>query len=104
MLEKDGADKKVTTRWKYFRMDPKAFMTMGILKVRFFMEFMRGGFDVLCADLDVIWLKDPTPWLTGEADPTALLVRVRLRLRLRARVRVRCQPRRSRQGEPHSSR
>ena len=74
MLEKDGADKKVTTRWKYFRMDPKAFMTMGILKVRFFMEFMRGGFDVLCADLDVIWLKDPTPWLTGEADPTALLL------------------------------
>ena len=34
MLEKDGADKKVTTRWKYFRMDPKAFMTMGILKAR----------------------------------------------------------------------
>ena len=64
----------MTTRWKYFRMDPKAFMTMGILKVRFFMEFMRGGFDVLCADLDVIWLKDPTPWLTGEADPTALLL------------------------------
>lgn len=110
MLEKDGADKKVTTRWKYFRMDPKAFMTMGILKVRFFMEFMRGGFDVLCADLDVIWLKDlipslfnsspspsprrnpnlilpqpqpnpspnpnqdPTPWVTGEADPTSLLL------------------------------
>jgi len=24
----------VTTRWKYFRMDPAAFMTMGILKVR----------------------------------------------------------------------
>lgn len=23
----------VTTRWKYFRMDPRAFMTMGILKV-----------------------------------------------------------------------
>lgn len=63
MLEKDGADKKVTTRWKYFRMDPKAFMTMGILKVRFFMEFMRGGFDVLCADLDVIWLKDLIPSL-----------------------------------------
>ena len=45
-----------------------------LTKVRFFMEFMRGGFDVLCADLDVIWLKDPTPWLTGEADPTALLL------------------------------
>lgn len=24
----------VTTRWMYFRMDPRAFMTMGILKVR----------------------------------------------------------------------
>ena len=111
MIEKDGVEKKVTTRWKYFRMDPKAFMTMGILKVRcrgaegaemgswaagqegvwgmgvdgqlnrrvdgvwgrmggsacmqvrFFMEFMRGGFDVLCADLDVIWLKDLIPSL-----------------------------------------
>ena len=49
-------------------------LTLALSKVRFFMEFMRGGFDVLCADLDVIWLKDPTPWLTGEADPTALLL------------------------------
>lgn len=24
----------VTTKWKYFRMDPRAFMTMGILKAR----------------------------------------------------------------------
>ena len=37
------------------------------------MEFMRGGFDVLCADLDVIWLK----------------VRVRVGVRVRVRVRVR---------------
>lgn len=58
-----SGDGRVTTRWKYFRMDPKAFMTMGILKVRFFMEFMRAGFDILCADLDVLWLADPRPWL-----------------------------------------
>ena len=41
-LKEDGAtmqQSSVTTRWKYFRMDPKAFMTMGILKVKFFMEF-----------------------------------------------------------------
>jgi len=74
MIEKSGEDKKVTTRWKYFRMDPKAFMTMGILKVRFFIEFLKGGFDVLCADLDVIWLRDPTPWVTGVADKSALLL------------------------------
>jgi|TARA_B110001469_G_scaffold78903_1_gene74650 hypothetical protein len=73
MLEKNGAEKKVTTRWKYFRMDPKAFMTMGILKVRFFMEFMRGGFDVLCSDLDVIWLKDPIPSLTPSPSPSPSL-------------------------------
>ena len=29
--QKAGA---VETRWKYYRMDPKAFMQMGILKVR----------------------------------------------------------------------
>ena len=29
----DNSDGRVTTKWKYFRMDPKAFMTMGILKV-----------------------------------------------------------------------
>ena len=47
MLEKDGADKKVTTRWKYFRMDPKAFMTMGILKAR---DMGRHG-----GDMGEIW-------------------------------------------------
>ena len=69
-LKEDGAtmqQSSVTTRWKYFRMDPKAFMTMGILKVKFFMEFLRGGFDVLCADLDVLWLRDPRPWVLGAA-------------------------------------
>ena len=35
MVEKDSSgEKEVTTKWKYFRMDPAAFMTMGILKVR----------------------------------------------------------------------
>ena len=43
-------------------------------QVRFFVEFMRAGFDVLCADLDVIWLRDPTPWVTGVADHSALLL------------------------------
>lgn len=90
----------VTTRWKYFRMDPRAFMTMGMLKapqhnsshlqrprraiprparqpgeprappasqVRFFLAFLRAGFDILCADLDVLWLRDPRPWVTGQA-------------------------------------
>ena len=35
MIERGGeqSKKEVTTRWKYFRMDPRAFMTMGILKV-----------------------------------------------------------------------
>ena len=75
MVEKDTAgEKEVTTRWKYFRMDPAAFMTMGILKVRFFIEFMAAGFDVLCADLDVVWLKDPRPWISGVADPSAMLL------------------------------
>ena len=32
--ERTEGCQKVTTRWKYFRMDPQAFMTMGILKVR----------------------------------------------------------------------
>ena len=67
-----GGDGAVTTRWKYYRMDPKAFMQMGILKVRFFMEFLRGGFDLLCSDLDVVWLRSPLPYLAGEAG-TALL-------------------------------
>ena len=69
----DGADEgAVTTRWKYYRMDPKAFMQMGILKVRFFMEFLRAGFDLLCSDLDVVWLRDPRPFLTREAGTTLL--------------------------------
>ena len=29
------------------------------------MEFMRAGFDVLCSDLDVMWLGDPRPWVRG---------------------------------------
>jgi len=63
----------VTTRWKYFRMDPRAFMTMGILKVRFFLAFLRAGFDILCADLDVLWLRDPRPWVTGQVATSALI-------------------------------
>ena len=66
---KSGA---VTTRWKYYRMDPKAFMQMGILKVRFFMEFLRAGFDLLCSDLDVVWLRDPRPFLVGDAGTSLL--------------------------------
>ena len=68
-----GSSDRVTTKWKYYRMDPKAFLQMGILKVRFFMEFMRSGFDVLCSDLDVIWMGDPRPWVLGKADASALL-------------------------------
>ena len=37
------------------------------------MEFMRAGFDVLCSDLDVIWLGDPRPWVLGQANSSALL-------------------------------
>ena len=37
------------------------------------MEFMRAGFDVLCSDLDVIWLGDPRPWVLGAANTSALL-------------------------------
>ena len=75
MMAKSGGDAEsaVETRWKYYRMDPKAFMQMGILKVRFFMEFLRAGFDLLCSDLDVVWLSDPRPFLSGKAMGTALL-------------------------------
>jgi hypothetical protein len=65
IFKETGTAGRVATRWKYFRMDPRAFMSMGILKVRFFMEFLAAGFDVLCADLDVLWLRDPRPWLSG---------------------------------------
>ena len=38
-------------------------------QVRFFIEFMSAGFDVLCADLDVVWLIDHWQrWMTW-ADP-----------------------------------
>ena len=37
------------------------------------MEFMKAGFDVLCSDLDVIWLDDPRPWVLGTANTSALL-------------------------------
>ena len=75
VMMNEGADgeSRVSTRWKYYRMDPKAFLAMGILKVRFFMEFMRAGFDVLCSDLDVMWLSDPRPWIAGSANGAALL-------------------------------
>ena len=33
LREKSGAQSVVKTRWKYYRMDPKAFMAMGIIKV-----------------------------------------------------------------------
>ena len=69
----DGGEDKVQTRWKYYRMDPKAFLTMGLLKVRFFVSFLRAGFDVLCSDLDVIWLGDPKPWLSGTIRTSNLL-------------------------------
>ena len=36
------------------------------------MEFLRAGFDLLCSDLDVVWLRDPRPYLIGDAG-TALL-------------------------------
>ena len=36
------------------------------------MEFLRAGFDLLCSDLDVVWLRDPRPYLVGAAG-TALL-------------------------------
>ena len=35
-----GRAGEVRTRWKYYRMDPKAFLAMGILKVRFLMELL----------------------------------------------------------------
>lgn len=32
------------------------------------MEFLRAGFDLLCSDLDVVWLRDPRPFVMhGEA-------------------------------------
>ena len=37
------------------------------------MEFLRAGFDLLCSDLDVVWLADPRPWTSGAADGAALL-------------------------------
>lgn len=43
-------------------------------QVRFFIEFMVAGFDVLCADLDVVWLRDPRPWITGVVDSSAMLL------------------------------
>ena len=42
-------------------------------QVRFFMEFMKAGFDVLCSDLDVMWLSDPRPWVRGTAADSTLL-------------------------------
>ena len=33
MAEDTGGESTVATRWKYYRMDPKAFLAMGILKV-----------------------------------------------------------------------
>ena len=37
------------------------------------MEFMRAGFDVLCSDLDVVWLGDPRPWVSGSQPGSAFL-------------------------------
>ena len=34
MADAAGGDSRVSTRWKYYRMDPKAFLAMGILKAR----------------------------------------------------------------------
>ena len=42
-------------------------------QVRFFMEFLRAGFDLLCSDLDVVWLHDPRPYIMHGAAGTALL-------------------------------
>ena len=35
------------------------------------MEFLRAGFDLLCSDLDVVWLRDPRPYLKGRSYPSA---------------------------------
>jgi hypothetical protein len=72
MREVEGKEAAVSTKWQYYRMDPVAFLSMGILKVRFFMEFMSSGFDVLCSDLDVIWLGDPRPWIMGPGSTGAV--------------------------------
>lgn len=61
------------SRRRYYRMDPKAFTQMGVLKVDFFEEFVRAGFDVLASDLDVTWVRDPRPWVTGQAAGMQLL-------------------------------
>ena len=37
------------------------------------MEFLRAGIDLLCSDLDVVWLSDPRPFLVGDAPGTGLL-------------------------------
>jgi hypothetical protein len=34
MKETSGESNAVHTKWKYYRMDPKAFLSMGLLKVR----------------------------------------------------------------------
>ena len=41
--------------------------------MRFFVEFLNAGFDILCSDLDVMWLSDPRPWVMGRAASSDLL-------------------------------
>ena len=36
------------------------------------MEFLRAGFDLLCSDLDVVWMRDPRPYLIGSAGTSLL--------------------------------
>ena len=34
------------------------------------MAFLHAGFDILCADLDVLWLRPPMPYLNGQVRET----------------------------------
>ena len=44
-----------------------------VVQVRFFREFIKAGFNVLCSDLDVVWLGDPRPWTEGRRKDSMLL-------------------------------
>ena len=46
MREVGGEQAVVTTKWKYYRMDPKAFLSMGILKVWLLGSRVRVGVHV----------------------------------------------------------
>lgn len=64
----EGSARKFKWSKKYISYGTKNYYAMVFRKVELIEIILRKGFNVLFSDADVMWLKDPFPYLQGPAD------------------------------------